>query len=225
MSKAAGTHGCTVQKPIRACNIWRVPNSWDCPMAGLSGGCRAVSHACGSPGTWNNVPGVCNTVLRIFLLKAVSTGKRLGHSRRKGAGEHTRFSVQRAGEAAGGAEDPCFGHAGWEAEADAGSRGERTAAAGRDPAAGGRWAFQTGKRGRLLGLQAVCRSCLLVGRSRGMGAASALTLVMASFKIQGESLVKRGWFLPERVVPIELRMIWISLQTVLLGLSWIDVGF
>lgn len=31
-----------------------------------------------------------------------------------------------------------------------------------------------------------------MGRSRWMGTASALTLVMASFKIEGESFVKRG---------------------------------
>lgn len=56
--------------------------------------------------------GFVTQILCIFLLKAVITGKRLGHGRRKGTGEHARFSVQRAGEAAGRTEDPCLGHAG-----------------------------------------------------------------------------------------------------------------
>lgn len=151
--EAAGTYGYTVQKPVRACKTWGVPNSWECPMADLSGCCRVVSHACGSPGTSYNVFGVCYTILYIFLLQVVSTGKRLGHGRRKDTGEHAWFSGQRAGEAARRTEDPCFDHAGWKAEADAGSRGEWTAAAGREPAAGGRWAFPTGRKaGRLVGL-------------------------------------------------------------------------
>lgn len=166
----------------------RMQKSWGCPMAGLSG--RAVSHACGSPGTLNNIPGARNTILCIFYFKAVIHGKPLGQGRRKGIGEHVRFPVQRAVEAARGTEDPRFRHAGWEAEADAGSRGERTSSSGREAASGRRWAFQTGKRGRLVGLWVVCRNCFLVGRPRWKGVASALTLVMASFKIEGGGLVK-----------------------------------
>lgn len=41
-----------------------------------------------------------------------------------------------------------------------------------------------------VGLWVVCGNFLLVGRPRWKGGASALTLVMASFKIEGEGLVK-----------------------------------
>lgn len=126
-----------------------------------------------------------------FLPKAVNIGKPLGQGRRKGSGEHIWFPVQRAAEAARGTEDPCFCYAGWEAEADARSGRERTSSGGREAASGRRWDFQTGKRGRLVELWVVCRNCLLVGRSRWKGGASAL----AAAKIEGEGLVE------ERVLP------------------------
>lgn len=145
-----------------------------------------------------------------FLLKAVNIGKPLGQGRRKGSGEHIWFPVQRAAEAARGTEDPCFCYAGWEAEADARSGRERTSSGGREAASGRRWDFQTGKRGRLVELWVVCRNCLLVGRSRWKGGASAL----AAAKIEGEGLVE------ECFLAHSLKMIWIPLQTVLLGVSF-----
>lgn len=42
-------------------------------MAGLRGCCRVVSHACGSPGTLNNIPGVCNTILCLFVFLKLSS--------------------------------------------------------------------------------------------------------------------------------------------------------